>query len=324
MRVPPYFTHDNRFLILQLGKNLYVVDVISWKLQFQVKAFPIGISKDETLLLAGNINPVGATISSIYEIETGEELPLKEISPDTFEVAQRLYFLNAQNIVKQTKSGDRINSTNVIFQDSFSEAYTQQFELGITCIKPNSPIYKTLASPTVAIHGSCKSDWGGFDFVWIGNLDTSEIIYIHSLMENAPMTVNYTPLSRLLTLTAGDGVHVVDVTRKTQQDEARRVFAAKPFNVHSVWMGEAERVDSLAHPSDSNRVIVAWRKNWYEVYLSGDEAGVRIKDKAKTLDTEIITMAYHPDGQKLVVLTKQDIRLYEIASGELLEETPIS
>jgi hypothetical protein len=221
------------------------------------------------LLLVGNINPVGTTLSSVYDIEAGKELSLKEIDPDAFELHERLYyseFIEGQRAPEM----NRVHPKYLVFRDSFDFSVQQRIEIGIEkgaseWIHEDKPIFKTLGDPFVAFSGWWDSDWGGYDFAWVANLADLQIVYTSNLMSGAPVRINYSAAIKQLMLIAGDGVQMVDVTTKTKTGNAIVIKKAKYFNTHTIWEGQPEIIDAVAHRVDTNRVVITERNRWYEM-----------------------------------------------------------
>lgn len=314
MHTPPYFTQDARFLIAQINSEVFVFDMQECSIQYKTRGTIVGISKDDSVLLIQAPEP--KNMISAYHLTFTQEMSLDTISPDIFTLDQRLYF--SEYIDDFFESNFR---RLIVFEDVFPK-YNISFKLAAGVhygefMFQNRPIIKPLDAPIFIFSGRNDSDHGGFGCIWVGNLNTQDYIFTSIMMDNAPVSANFTPKSNFLMLIAGDGVHRIHI------DSGEKVTINKPphFDRHSNWRGKAKYIDAIAHPFNNKVVIVAEHNGWREMMPLG---GTWVGDDFHTVTNEIKAIAYHPNDNQLAIITTQDLRLCDIETGVTMRKIALS
>jgi hypothetical protein len=312
LRTQPYFTQNGRYLIAQVKDSVYVVDVTEPRIHLKLSGYPVGISRDDTLLLMRQQNVQQSASTSVYSIITATSIPLSEVDMNSFDTHQRLY-LSDYLIGERVGFPSRVQPKSLQFRDAFDETLKVVLQIGTGAagtgvsehMHTERPLFKTLAAPFVIFTGWWDTDWGGYDYIWVGNLDTSEYVHEMNVMENAPVHVNYTPASNRLSLITGDGIALWDANTS----EVIVVHPPQYFNTNSTWRGNPKYMDAVAHPFDPKRAIVAEIAGWRDMAPLG---GAWVGDTIVKVDNKIQALVYHPDGEKFVVITEGEFRLYHI------------
>jgi hypothetical protein len=313
LRTQPYFTQNGRYLIAQVKDSVFVIDVTEPRIHLKLSGYPVGISRNDTLLLMRQQNAQQSASTSVYSLDTATSVPLSEVDRNSFDTHQRLYFSDYL-IGERVGFPSRVQPKSLQFRDAFDGTLKVVLQIGTgvagTGVSEHMHtkwmLFKTLGAPFVVFTGWWDTDWGGYDYVWVGNLDTSAYVHEMNMMEDAPVHVNYTPASKRLALVTGDGVTFWDANTS----KASVVHPPQHFTTHSQWRGNDKYSDAVAHPFASNRAIVAEINGWRD--MASLPGGAWVGDTIVQVDSKIRTLAYHPDGEKFAIITEDDFRLYHI------------
>lgn len=306
--VAPFYLQNYHYAVVHISNQTYIVNLDTCDISAIISGIPTAISYDEKILLMYESNNFKNNDYRIYAIEISRfvQVNISDLNPSEFPKHNQLLFrrFEISSDFPATMIFENVLESDQYINIQFSSSNSYLSHLHI-----EHRIFRALSSPLVAFSGTWDYDADGYGRVWLYNILSQEEVFTTSILENAPIMLNYIENSSYVTLISSDYIRLINI----HNGESIIITEGKPFDRHSMWRGDAKYIDSLCHPTDSTKVVICEQQQWYFMNQGAD--GEWTPNIRHYVDGIIHRISIVKDN--ILLVTSRDIRLLNF-EGRLL------